>query len=306
MATATKKNAGKATAKKTADKKDAGKKKPSPAPRKDLMSYDEAFAKLQARAQTELEKEANTGAEGSLFMNVEGKEFSIGDEEEFGDSIQVVVLASSFFNAYYDSPYVPGQKSAPACYAVASSEDEMAPADNAPAPQADACANCPLNEYESAANGRGKACSNKRRLAFILLADLEAGNPRIVQMNIPPTGLKFWGRYVKSIARQYSMSPAGVVTRFDFDEDNPQPCPIPTFEGTVDKGQLSLVVSMVEEADELVLAKVNTDDYEAPGKKKAGKVGQRGGAAGKAKPAAGKGKATARGGSGKPAARGRR
>lgn len=306
MATATKKTAsakGKATAKKTADKK---KPAAAPAPRKELMSYDEAFAKLQARAQTELNKEANTGSEGAPFINTQGKNFAIGDEEDFGDSIQCIVLASSFFNVYYDAPFVPGNKSAPACYAVASTEDELVPADNAPAKQADACADCPLNEYGTSQNGNGKACSNRRRLAVILLSDLEEGNLRICQLSIPPTGLKFWGRYTKAIARQHGVSPAGVVTRFDFDEENPQPCPIPFFEGTASKEQCMQLATLLDEADELVLAKMNTDDYTPPGKKASGKIGQRGGAKAGGKPAAGKGKASARGGSGKPAARGRR
>lgn len=233
---------------------------------KELVSYDEMLAKLSGKAQHEADREANTGAGGIPWMTTTGKNFSIGEEEDFGDSIQCVVVGSAFLNAWYDAAYVPGTAGVPACYAVAESEEDLAPMDNAPKPQSPTCAECPKNEWDTGPNGKGKACGNRRKLAILLLSDLDEGVVRPVMLSLPPTALKFWGLYVKAVNRQHKLPPSAVVTRFDFDSENPQPCPIPTFEGIVPQEIMGSVFEYVESGEglEIVLEKMDTSGYVAP------------------------------------------
>lgn len=95
-----------------------------------------------------------------------------------------VILDWAFENVFYDRPYVEGHPSAPACFAVARDVHEMAPTADVPVPQSESCSTCPQNEFESAANGRGKACRNSIRL---LVMD-EADNS-VWRLRVPPTSI---------------------------------------------------------------------------------------------------------------------
>ena len=57
------------------------------------------------------------------------------------------------------------------------------------------CANCPHNQFGSAADGRGKACKNSHRLYI-----LRQGNPVPLVLTLPPTSIKYVRDYIaKSI-----------------------------------------------------------------------------------------------------------
>ena len=55
------------------------------------------------------------------------------------------------------------------------------------------CATCALNEYGTAAEGRGKACKNMRMLYL-----LRSGEYMPYQLALPPTSLKSFGDFMKS------------------------------------------------------------------------------------------------------------
>ncbi len=108
-----------------------------------------------------------------------------------------VVLDWSFENVFYDRPYVEGHPSAPACFAVARSVDEMAPTAEVPVPQSETCATCPQNEFESAPNGRGKACRNSLRLLILDLSDSS-----VWRLRVPPTSINRCLRILAGLSKR--------------------------------------------------------------------------------------------------------
>lgn len=126
---------------------------------------------------------AKTREDGGSYIGTKNKEFRYKGGS-LGSSMEVVILASTFENAYYDTPYDEDNPSSPACYAVSDSEDELVPAEDAPNKQADTCAECPMNVFGSDARGKGKACANRRRLALLAAGDLEG---QIAFLRLAPT-----------------------------------------------------------------------------------------------------------------------
>src|SRR5690606_25613194 len=94
------------------------------------------------------------------------------------NELEVVVVASVFANTLYADKFQPGVVSLPICYAFGDPDSDdpegtMRPHEEAEDPQSDACADCPMNQFGSAPEGRGKACKNTRRLAVMLAEDLD-------------------------------------------------------------------------------------------------------------------------------------
>jgi hypothetical protein len=258
-------------AKKTTTKRAASKRSTKKAePGTGLRSYDEMFAELQAQAQEEAGRE--TAGSGSSRIAAKGHRFIV-DDTDLGESIQFIVLDYAFVNVFYDRPYDPGsENNAPACYAVSEDEAELAGAEDAPVPQHEdgpgsPCATCWANQFESADTGRGKACGNRRRLIGILVSDIEehgADGAPLREMNLPPSSLKHWGRYVRGLARLQKLPPHGVITEFTCDPESDYQVPLPTFVEPIGPDILGDVLSRRDEAHELAIAPLDVSNYEPP------------------------------------------
>jgi hypothetical protein len=129
----------------------------------------------------------------------------------------------------------PASNGFPECYSM----DGEHPVSNCEKPQAKACEGCPRNQYGTDRNGRGKACKNMRRL-FIFIPGQEF--PHV--MNIPPTSLKLWGRYITGVFNEHHIRPRFVLTKFTA-------TPAQTSDGT-DFTKLSLSMIRKVSAEELV------------------------------------------------------
>jgi len=173
--------------------------------------------KLKALAlQTADRTEATSGITIRISQN---KEFSLPDGNKTRDPIDVVVVDYTCKNVYYDKPFDSKNIVPPNCFAIGNDPKTLAPSPNAPEPQAKSCAVCPMNEFKSAANGRGKACSNTRMLAVTppnIKRD-KAGKP--VDDDLPlwlisasPTAYKGFDGYVQEVARVFELPPIGVIT----------------------------------------------------------------------------------------------
>jgi hypothetical protein len=130
-----------------------------------------------------------------------------------GKSITVVVVAHEIVHAYYSKPYNPSSISPPDCFAHGEIFDQLAPIETAPEPQAQACSVCPMNEFGSAPNGKGKACRNSRLLA-VLPADpgLIADHP-IWTLSVPPTSIKEYENYLRDLRDDHGLTNAFVATK---------------------------------------------------------------------------------------------
>lgn len=206
----------------------------------EVTKYDEKFAEMAAGYTS---GERVTGS----FISTKGGLLTFGDEAMPGNQICCVVLDYVQERTFYAEKYNPDREAAlpPICYAFKRNDDdeEMAPHPSMQAdlsyfkPQNDICKTCPNNVFGTADTGRGKACSERRRLAL-----LPAGyyTPRrgsrdfdlhfiedpahyesadIAYLKLPVTSVKEWAKYVTQLASSLRLPPVAVVTRIYIEPD---------------------------------------------------------------------------------------
>jgi hypothetical protein len=157
-------------------------------------------------------KTAETEAPSGGFISFKSGRLTIGDQLMPGDKIECIVVDTLLHNKYFDTPYNANKVVPPACYAFAREEVELAPSqgdgkDNPGAedPQSEYCLDCPMNEWGSdPKGGRGKACTNSRRL-FLLPADVinspdKASRADFIQCDLPPTSVRNYSKFANEAA----------------------------------------------------------------------------------------------------------
>lgn len=192
-----------------------------------MVLSPDILAMMAAAAQTQGDAEATAIS----IISLKNKRFTLGDTK-LGTSLDVIILADAYDHAYYDKPYNPDVISPPACFAINTVHANMAPEPNkwyVPDPQHEKCQGCPQNEFETARQGKGKACRNGRRLLVAAVTDGKANLKDLALINVPPTSLKSFSRYVKQIATGKKLPLWAVVTNFEFDDEQTYPYLIPSF-----------------------------------------------------------------------------
>lgn len=149
------------------------------------------------------------------FISFKSGRISIGENTMPNDRIECVIIHSLLHNKFYDTPYDSKKVTPPACYAFAREEIDLVPSEKAEDVQSLACAECPMNEWGSSLKGgRGKACSNSRRL-WVLPADVITDPTKVArtepfQCDLPVTSVKNYSRLVMELASA-GMAPFQVV-----------------------------------------------------------------------------------------------
>lgn len=168
------------------------------------------------------------------YFSTRGGVFRVGDDE-LGTEICVVIIDAVRENTFYEGRYNPEEQNAPRCYAFGRTDADMIPhisMSNAPdyfIPQAEGCNVCPHNKWGSAAQGAGKACQNRRRLAMLpagVFGEDATGRTLDlydtpehyaaadqVTLKLPVTSVKNWSKYVNKLADTIGRPPYGVITR---------------------------------------------------------------------------------------------
>lgn len=154
------------------------------------------------------------GGSGLQAIRLSAQHFVFPDDTKVRDNLEVVVLDWALNYNYYDKPYVRGESSFPACFAVGQSVSQMKPSDNSPDKQNDICATCPQNQFGSG-QGNAKACQNRINLA-VQVVEHGPESP-VYRVSISPTGLKSWKNFASSLAER-NVLPIQVVTRLGFDD----------------------------------------------------------------------------------------
>jgi len=163
-------------------------------------------------------KSAEAEAPSGGYISFKSGRLSLGDMVQPGDKIEIIVLDYLFHNKYYTTAYDSKVTVPPACYAFSRMEERMEPDADAESPQGSEegfCAGCPQNEWgTSPKGGRGKACSNTRRL-FLLPAGVvtdptKVARSEFIQCDLPVTSVKNFSRFVNDLAPA-GVPPFGVV-----------------------------------------------------------------------------------------------
>jgi hypothetical protein len=157
---------------------------------------------------------------GKVFTLNKGGEKTLikkpGEDEPAG-SIEVVIIdysphGNTSARIFYAKGYEEGNTEKPDCY----SNDGVAPAADAVAPQNNKCALCPRNVKGSkptANNPEGKACSSSKRLAIATADNLD--EPMLLRA--PGDSVVPFLDYLKVIKERGVPNTYGVVTKIGFD-----------------------------------------------------------------------------------------
>lgn len=175
-------------------------------PKTDLSTID---AQLAAES---IKEQVSAGGSGPrLTINNNGV-WSTADGAELESTISVVVIDFMSKNTWYPHPYQAGNPLPPGCFAIGKVLANMQPHPDSPEPQSDMCHGCPHDQWGSSATGKGKACKNARELAVILEEQADdLDNAEIFIISVPPTSIKFFDNFARSVERVLSGPPIKAI-----------------------------------------------------------------------------------------------
>lgn len=176
---------------------------------KSLVNWDAEFAEYQKQSKAGI----TVGAQGKFLSFKNGLAYNGVELED--DEVRCVIVGWTHHNQFYDpnTPYDADNPTTPICYSFGQDPAEMAPDSHSPDKQHADCASCPFNQFESARQGKGKACKNTFRLALIAESDLDSiGSPEVIYASIPPKSLKNFAKYIAQDLDKYSRPHWAVVT----------------------------------------------------------------------------------------------
>ena len=190
---------------------------------KDLEKTQEAGLPAELAAQfAEDAKENLENVEQAFFrISVKGGKFKVDGvkigKEGRGEEFSAIILKETPVNTFNKVAYKEGETSVPECWSLGGQK----PSPGCAEPQSATCATCAQNRFGSARDkntgeaGKGKACSNSRRL--ILKID---GYDMPVLLQIPPTSRRNLDSYLKQLSAGEQKVPMfALETRFKMSEE---------------------------------------------------------------------------------------
>lgn len=181
-----------------------------------VANWQEELAKLAVQT-AEAEKPSGN------WVSFKNGILSIGGNPMKGNKVEGSIIHSVFENQWYKERYDPNNPTAPHCYALSETDDDLKPHPDSAEPQSPTCAECPKNQWGSdPGGGKGKACKNVRRLAMIHRSDLEVekvSKAEVAVAKLPVTSVKNWSTYAHQIANVLKMPPLAVITEMSVEPD---------------------------------------------------------------------------------------
>lgn len=188
---------------------------------------------------------------GPTIQNIKmsGKGFTTPDGE-MHDTIRGVIVDFTSANTHYPGAYDPDKPAPPNCFAINKIIDQMAPHSLAPEPQAESCAECPLNKFESGV-GKSKACKNTRKIA--LIQENATEESQIWILTIPPKSLRYFDTYVSTtLSGQHGVTPICAVTEITMDPKESFAAPRFAFDRLLNEQELVSYYQRRQEAGTLL------------------------------------------------------
>lgn len=135
---------------------------------------------------------------------------TLNEKRVEGNRLQVVILGIVYAKQWFKERYVQGASDTPGCYAFGKESDKgLIPHAQVPEKQSESCDTCEHNQFNTAEVGRGKRCSDVRRLLVLLATDLqkdgeEETNKAIAkaqhyQITVPAGSLKGFGKFLAGL-----------------------------------------------------------------------------------------------------------
>lgn len=219
------------------------------------ISYEEQLAKEVAN----MAKRISAPTGNRIRFN--GNLSIITPDGNEGEAVDVVIVDFMSNNYFYDRPYNKDNPAPPACFAIGTEPSMLVPSANSPAVQAATCATCPMNQFGSSPNGRGKACKNTRVLAVAPVLD-GGETPPLWLMTVSPSALKPFDAYVHSLASKHRTIPTGVVTEISLDSNVQYASPKFRVVRPLEGEELGTFMELREEAVSLLTVEPDVSQYE--------------------------------------------
>jgi hypothetical protein len=189
---------------------------------KELVNIEEQFKQKALALQKQIQSSGN-------FISTKGKKFTTPDGVE-GKELRAVILAAAIRHEYYDQPFDKDNPSPPVCFAMGVDKDNMEPHETSIEMQIEEgenCNVCPMFQWRSDPNGKGKACKQQRILA-LLPAESPQGD--ILLLKVSPTGLKRINSYFGKISAGLGL-PVRYTTLITMHEESDYPSLVFEMEG---------------------------------------------------------------------------
>lgn len=145
-----------------------------------------------------------------------------------GNKFLCVVIGDVFENAFYTTSYDPQNLTPPVCYAFSDIGEDMRPHADAKEPKNSDCATCYNNQWHTAEKGVGKACTNIRKLGIVIIGkwnlkqngydiveNVNAYKGQVYSLKVPPTSLKSFSTYKRSVADSIKRPLYSVLTEVE-------------------------------------------------------------------------------------------
>lgn len=196
-------------------------------------------------------------------LNIKGKTWSVVEDKvktklmtDDGDplaAVRIVLIKAAdglskvFYKAGYDEDESAGQK--PDCF----SHDGVRPDGSVTTPQSKVCATCEHNAWGSGTNGKGRACSDSKRVAIAAEGALD----KPMLLRVPPASLKGLAEYGAMLSKRNTPYQA-VVTRVSFDSEASSPKLVFKAVNYLDEDDLQAVAALqTDEVVEAILGKAS-------------------------------------------------
>lgn len=214
---------------------------------------------------TELAKHANEAAASqtpsTTNISVRGGHMTLNGVSVPNSELDVVVIANSFENQYYDptKPFDPDNLQHPICFAQSLTGEDMEPSDKSTQKQSSLCAPCQWMQWKSdPVRRKGKACKEKQKLALLPAAQLllpgGIKKAELAVLSLPVTSTGNWANYVNLLRDDHQRPPFAMLTTIR-SRPHPRFQLEVTFEvkGFVEEAYLADVLARVQPAQELLL-----------------------------------------------------
>jgi hypothetical protein len=125
-----------------------------------------------------------------------------GDDPDSPDMVKEligVIIDHYPVQTYYENP-LSGESTPPNCYSNDGKIGIGDPGGN--------CAKCPMNQWDSGRNGKGKACKSQRRLFLF-----REGEGLPIELTLPPTSLKNFNNFITKRIVGKGRRTHGVLTK---------------------------------------------------------------------------------------------
>lgn len=239
------------------------------------------MARFKALAEKQSKGAATLGG-GSSFVSLKGGNIVINSGVVPGNKFNAVILGFVHERAYYEGEYDASSPQGPDCYAYGELNGGAPKVahEKAKEKQCDTCAGCEYSKFGSAQRGRGQACREGVKVAFIT-ADTDPASlaeQPIYMMSVPPTSIKFMKGYLDELGAE-GLATSMVETEV-FTKPDPKSIFTLHFEAgePLDEARLSVVAEKLDEAESKLLEPYPDLEEQAPppraakGAKSAGKA----------------------------------